>query len=52
MTVVLIATQNRGLPSRRQSRMREEPVMNEAISCVGMDVHKDSIFVAVISPDG
>lgn len=26
--------------------------MNEAISCVGMDVHKDSIFVAVISPDG
>jgi hypothetical protein len=30
--------------------MREEPVMREGITHVGMDAHKDSIMVGMLSP--
>lgn len=35
---------------RRQSRIREEPVVSNAITFVGMDAHKKSINVAMLVP--
>ena len=34
-----------------QSNMREEPVMQK-VQCVGLDVHADTIAVAVAEPGG
>jgi len=35
----------------RQSRIREEPVLNQGITFVGLDAHKQSISVAMLLPD-
>ena len=36
--------------SGHQSRIRNEPVMQEGITFVGLDVHKESINVAMLLP--
>jgi hypothetical protein len=42
---------NAGWRSKRQSRIRKEPVMNEGITFVGFDAHKASISVAMLLPN-
>lgn len=42
----------RGLAPGRQSRIREEPAVKQGITFVGLDAHKKSINVAVVSPGG
>jgi hypothetical protein len=42
---------NAGWRSKRQSRIRKEPVMDEGITSVGLDAHKASISVAMLLPN-
>jgi transposase len=42
---------NAGWRSKRQSRKRKEPVMDEGITFVGFDAHKASISVAMLLPN-
>ncbi len=44
------ATRSRVSALRRQSRIRKEPVVRDSSTFVGLDAHKESIFVAMLVP--